>query len=346
MNYDDRVKPKQFAGSPMGETEPFSTAPFKHLPRACWWRRSLRRSIVKTISVLVVLTILLGSKASTSGNAQTEPLTAVKFIPSSLNVEPNQTFAVAAVVEDVVNLVGFDIQFSWDTARLAFINHTLTVPVGTYPNPVPPSPYAGILPGSPYVVQDEVNVTLGTYRGAAASLELNSFTGDGTIVIVTFKALDPLGDTHLQFTIHDLADPDAQPISHNAIDGVVSVWGIHVSITSPLNQTYSLNSLPLTVSLSKPADRVEYSLDGQANVTITENTTLSGLPDGSHRLRAYAGDSAGNTGASDLVYFTIDTYAPALLPIEVIVTVLIVTGAIAAGLVYYLQLRRKKVRKP
>jgi hypothetical protein len=307
----------------------------------------LRGSIAKTISLLLVLTILLGSKASTSGNAQTEPVTTVRFIPSSLNVEPNQTFTLAAVVEDVVDLVAFDIQFSWDTARLAFINHTLTVPVETYPNPVAPSPYAGILHDSPYILQDDVNLTAGTYRAAAADLELNGFNGDGTITIITFKALDLLGSTHLQFAIHDLADPEAQQISNNAVDGVVSIWKIHVSIISPLNQTYSLNSVPLTLSLSKPVDRVEYSLDGQANVTITENTTLSGVSDGSHSLRAYARDSAGNTGASDLVYFTIDTYAAALFPIEVIAAVLIVIGVTAAGLVYYFRFRRKKVvRKP
>jgi len=305
----------------------------------------LRGLLVKTISVLLVLTILLGSKASTSGNAQAEPLTTVRFVPSSLNVEPNQTFTLAVVVEDVVDLVGFDIQFSWDTARLAFINHTLTVPVETYTNPMPPSSYAGILHDSPFVLQDEVNVTVGTYRGAAAGLGLNGFTGNGTIAIITFKALDLLGSTHLQFAIHDLADPEAQPISNTAVDGVVSIWEIHISITSLLNQTYSLNSVPLTLSLSKPADRVEYSLDGQANVTVTENTTLSGLSDGSHSLRVYASDSAGNTGASDLVYFTVDTTAP--FPVDIIAAVLIVTGATATGLVYYIGFRRKKVaRKP
>ncbi|MCW4055189.1 MAG: hypothetical protein NWE82_00230 [Candidatus Bathyarchaeota archaeon] len=307
----------------------------------------MRGSIAKTISLLLVLTILLGSKASTSGNAQTEPVTTVRFTPSSLNVEPNQTFTLAAVVEDVVDLVGFDIQFSWDTARLAFINHTLTVPVETYLNPVAPSPYAGILHDPVFTVHDGLDVAAGTYWGSVAKLGTNGFTGDGTILIITFRALDQLGSTHLQFTNHDMVAPEAQPISHNAVDGVVSIWRIHVSIISPLNQTYSLNSVPLTLSLSKPVDQVEYSLDGQANVTVTENITLSGLSDGSHRLRAYARDSAGNTGASDLVYFTIDTYAAALFLIEVIAAVLIVIGATAAGLVYYFRFRRKKVvRKP
>jgi len=53
-----------------------------------------------------------------------------------------------------------------------------------------------------------------------------------------------------------------------------------------------------------------YSLDGQLNVTITENTTLPGLPDGPHSLIVYANDTAGNMGSSDIVYFTVDTTPP------------------------------------
>jgi hypothetical protein len=281
-----------------------------HLPLECGGRRNLRGPIVKAILILLVLAVLLGSKTSSSANAQPEPVTTVRFIPSSLTAEPNQTFTLAVVVEDVVDMAGFDIQFSWNTTRLAFISHTMTVPVETYPNPMPPSPYAGILHGSPYIVQDEVNVTAGTYCGVAADLELNRFTGNGTVTIITFKALDQLGSTHLQFAIHDLVDPEAKPISNEAVDGVINIWSIDVSTISPVNKTYALNSIPLTFSLSKPASQVEYNLDGQANVTITGNTTLSGLSDGPHSLRIYARDLVGNVGASDLVYFTIDTTAP------------------------------------
>jgi hypothetical protein len=278
-------------------------------PFACGWGCSLRKPIFEMILILLVVVILLNFKVATL-NAQLEPATTVRFIPSSVTVEPDQNFTLAVVVEDVVDLVGFDIQFSWNTTRLAFINHTLTVPAETYPNPMLPSPYAGILHGSPYVVKDEVNVTAGTYHCVAVDLELNGFAGDGTVAVITFQTLDKLGSTNLQFSSHELPNSEGKLISSNAADGVVSVWSIDVSVVSPVNETYSLSSLPLEFSLSKPASQVEYCLDGQANVTVTGNTTLSGLSDGPHSLRVYARDLVGNVGASNLVYFTIDATAP------------------------------------
>jgi len=74
-------------------------------------------------------------------------------------------------------------------------------------------------------------------------------------------------------------------------------------ILSPENKTYS-NAVPLTFTVSETTSWIGYSLDGQANVTVAENTTLSNLSDRSHSLIVYANDTAGNTWASDTVYFT------------------------------------------
>ena len=46
-----------------------------------------------------------------------------------------------------------------------------------------------------------------------------------------------------------------------------------------------------------------YSLDNQANVTITSNTTLSGLTVGTHNMTVYANDTAGNMGKADFVFY-------------------------------------------
>jgi hypothetical protein len=48
-----------------------------------------------------------------------------------------------------------------------------------------------------------------------------------------------------------------------------------------------------------------YSVDGQANVTVTGNTTLPTLPKGSHELIVYANDTYGNMGSSEKINFTI-----------------------------------------
>jgi hypothetical protein len=47
-----------------------------------------------------------------------------------------------------------------------------------------------------------------------------------------------------------------------------------------------------------------YSLDGQDNVTVTGNATLSGLSSGLHNVTVYANDTAGNMGVSETIKFT------------------------------------------
>jgi len=55
-----------------------------------------------------------------------------------------------------------------------------------------------------------------------------------------------------------------------------------------------------------------YSIDGGVNVTLSSEVRLNDLVQGGHQIRIYANDSAGNMGASDTVYFSIDTIAPAI----------------------------------
>jgi len=83
-----------------------------------------------------------------------------------------------------------------------------------------------------------------------------------------------------------------------------------ISIVSLENKTYATKDISLTLTVDEIVSWMAYSLDGQANVTISGNTTLSGLSDGSHNLIVYAKDAAGNTGASEMVYFSIDTLQP------------------------------------
>jgi N-acetylneuraminic acid mutarotase len=81
-----------------------------------------------------------------------------------------------------------------------------------------------------------------------------------------------------------------------------------IQITSPKNMTYS------KVSLSFSANRnyvwAGYSLDGQANVTVTGTTQLVNLTNGQHTLVLYANDSLGNMGESSPIYFGVDTTPP------------------------------------
>jgi hypothetical protein len=69
--------------------------------------------------------------------------------------------------------------------------------------------------------------------------------------------------------------------------------------TAPIQRDKDL----YTFTVSETTSWIGYSLDGQMNVTITGNITLSGLSEGSHSLIVYANDTAGNVGHSDSVYF-------------------------------------------
>lgn len=86
-----------------------------------------------------------------------------------------------------------------------------------------------------------------------------------------------------------------------------------ISNLSLENKTYSQDNLPLDFTVDESTSWIGYCLDGQTNVTITENCTLTELPAGSHTLTIYATDAAGNMGASETISFSIATPFPAVI---------------------------------
>ena len=113
-----------------------------------------------------------------------------------------------------------------------------------------------------------------------------------------------------------------------------------IYVLSPEDKTFLVDGVPLTFTVSEPTSWIGYSLDGQMNVTITGNTTLSALSDGSHSLRVYAKDTAGNTGASEMIYFTIKTKEAEPFPTLSTVAILIIAMIGVALLVYFAKVRR------
>jgi len=108
-----------------------------------------------------------------------------------------------------------------------------------------------------------------------------------------------------------------------------------VSILSPENKTYSVSDVLLTLTVSEPTSWIGYSLNGQMNITITGNITMSGLSDGSHSLIVYANDTAGNMGYSDLVYFSIETHPAAPFPMWIVAIIVITAGIGVTFVVYF-----------
>ena len=122
-------------------------------------------------------------------------------------------------------------------------------------------------------------------------------------------------------------------------------YGSHpaVSIASPQNKTYTVNSVPLTFTVNEITTWTGYSLDGQENVTITDSITLSNLAEGVHNVTVYTQDIDGQTGTSGTIYFTISQGAEPVqseaFPTEIVIIVAVV-AAVVVALIYFLT--RKK----
>lgn len=84
-------------------------------------------------------------------------------------------------------LLGFDIKFRWDPTILEYINHTVTVPVEDYPDPIPPLNFTGTLHKPLQDVKEEINATEGTIWIAKAHMGMDYYNGNGTIAIINFK---------------------------------------------------------------------------------------------------------------------------------------------------------------
>jgi hypothetical protein len=110
-----------------------------------------------------------------------------------------------------------------------------------------------------------------------------------------------------------------------------------VSVFSSKNATY-FGSFPLNFSLSKPAAWIGYSLDGQENVTVAGNVTLTGLSLGLHNVTVYAKDAFGYMGASETLTFAIAEKPFPVVPV-VTASVTAIAAVVSAGLLFYFRKR-------
>jgi len=112
-----------------------------------------------------------------------------------------------------------------------------------------------------------------------------------------------------------------------------------IAVVSPENKTYTSSNVSLVFAVNKAASWIGYSLDGQDNVTVAGNVTISGLASGLHNVTVYAKDEFGNTGASGTIYFTI-AKEPEPFPTALVATASAASVAIIGiGLLVYFRKR-------
>ncbi len=112
-----------------------------------------------------------------------------------------------------------------------------------------------------------------------------------------------------------------------------------ISLMSPLNQTYIEKNVTLLFSIDKPVSWIGYSLDGQPNVTVTNNGTLYDISNGAHSITVYANDTFGNIGSSAVSF---EVPKPSSFPTltVAVAAILVVVVVVFAGLLIYRRHRK------
>jgi hypothetical protein len=120
-----------------------------------------------------------------------------------------------------------------------------------------------------------------------------------------------------------------------------------ISVLNVENKTYGTSDLPLSYTVNEPDSQISYSLDGLVNVTFFGNTTLTGLSNGKHNLVVYATDDAGNVGASETVYFSVEAPQPEPkpkpepFPTTLVIASVSVVAIVVLGLLVYFKKRKR-----
>jgi len=128
------------------------------------------------------------------------------------------------------------------------------------------------------------------------------------------------------------------PLGYGRIPPEICVWSFEEG------GIYDFGNVRLELGLSHPVIWVGYSLNGQANVTVEGNVTLSGLSNGVHNIRVFAEDKYGNMGASETITFTVIN-----APLSMSFIIAIIVGVVVFGVVVcvgsFLFLRKRRFSK-
>jgi parallel beta-helix repeat protein len=112
-----------------------------------------------------------------------------------------------------------------------------------------------------------------------------------------------------------------------------------ITLLSPVNQVFNESSIPLLFIVDKQVNWMGYSLDGQDNVTVTGNSTITELTNGLHNVTIYAKDTFENIGASATVTFTVAKPEPFPTSVVAVASITSVT-IVGIGLLVYFKKRK------
>ena len=270
--------------------------------------RNIKVLVVLFTTILLFFTFLSHKTVAaeqTSLNV-VNPLTGDQWFNfTTLQKNVGDTFIINITVVNVIDLATWQFALQWSSSLLTCVN---------------------VIIPSDNVFADKVTSQASDYSTpgllicAAALLDqTQGFTGSGRLAQVELEIVQGLGQSPLTFKgIYAdtfLLDGDSVSISFTTVNGYYERAFDNappvISVQSPQNGTYSNNlSVLLMFTIDEVTSWMGYSTDGNANSTISGNLTIAVAADGLHNVTVYANDLSGNSGASDVIWFTVDTVAP------------------------------------
>ena len=127
--------------------------------------------------------------------------------------------------------------------------------------------------------------------------------------------------------------------SSSVVNFTIDTTPPNISVLTMENKTYDTSDVPLSFTVNEPVSQTSYSLDGQDNVTAAGDTILVGLAEGKHNVTVFATDNAGNTGASETIYFSVKE--PKSFPTTMVVAPFASVTVVGVVLVVYLKKRKR-----
>lgn len=128
-----------------------------------------------------------------------------------------------------------------------------------------------------------------------------------------------------------------EALSSSTSEFTIDTTRPNITLLTGENKIYGTVDVPLNLTVSEPTSQITYSLDGQQNETVAGNTTLTSLSYGEHNVTVYATDLAGNVGASETFYFSIESFPLILVPTAAVASV----AAVGAGLIVYFKKHKR-----
>jgi len=188
----------------------------------------LRKTLTLVILAALVVnsSILLGYYIKTPSRnlsltqlASAQSETKVYVDPANISGVLNDIFAIDVKVENVMDLYGVNILFSWDPSILEYVSHTAKIPVEDYPD--------GILHEETLKIMDMVDAAAGTYWLAYASMApAEPFDGSGIAFNMTFKVVGK-GSSNLELDSQEtkLSNSKGNPIEFTIQNGQFNYVG-------------------------------------------------------------------------------------------------------------------------